>query len=176
MHHWRSLSRDLVFTAALERRPAVVSLHDLWTTCLIGTRRLPRTGAACEAPLAAHPCIACAPRTPWVPIEAQYLAFAEHKSQIVRELELARAVLVHDRAHADAIRRFLGDDAAKLARFVEADSSVRDARSLLEIHASAVAAGAPVVSGARTDDWYTQRMEDFAEAEWERGAQAHGFR
>ncbi len=176
VHHWRSLSRDLVFGAALEGLPAVVSLHDLWTTCLIGTRRLPRTGAACDAVLAAHPCIACAPRTPWVPIEAQYMAFAEHKSQLVRELTLARAVIARDHTHATQIRRFLGDEGAQLAPFVEADSIAGGgARALAEIYAAALSSGAPAAGHARAGDWYTERMKAFAEVEWERGAQAAGF-
>ncbi len=181
VHHWRSLSRDLVFGAACAGLPAVVSLHDLWITCLIGTRVLPRTGAACDAVLAAHPCIACAPRTPWVPIEAQYMAFAEHKSQLVRELKLARAIIARDRAHAAQIRQFFGDEGAQLAPFVEADSLAGGggARALAEIYANAVSSGAPdigAVGRARAGDWYTERMKAFAETEWERGAQAAGFR
>jgi hypothetical protein len=176
VHHWRSLSRDLVFGAALEGRPAVVSLHDPWMTCLVGTRLLPRTGAACDAVLAAHPCIACAPRTPWVPIEAQYMAFAEHKLQLVRELKLARAVIARDRTHATETRRFLGDEVAALAPFIEADSFAGGgARTLAEIYADAVSSGAPDVGRARAGDWYTERMKAFAETEWERGAQAAGF-
>lgn len=172
VHHWRALSRDLVYVAALEGRPAVVSLHDLWTTCLIQTRILPLTRAACDAPLAARPCLACAPRTPWVPIEAQYMAFAEHKAEIVRELALARAVLVQDPAHGAAIRRFLGEDAAQLAPFHDVARADGGLAALIEIHSAAAAAGAPAVARAREGDWYTQRMKAFAEAEWERSAAA----
>lgn len=176
VHHWRSLTRDLVFAAARDRVPAVVSLHDLWATCLIGTRILPKTGAACDAPLAAHPCIACAPRTPWVPIEAQYMSFAEHRADVVRELRLARRVFVRDRAHAAAIRRFLGEEGASLPPFVEADSIASGpAHALNEIYAAARASGAPDVGRAREGDWYSERMKAFAEAEWERGAEAAGF-
>jgi glycosyltransferase involved in cell wall biosynthesis len=175
VHHWRSLTRDLVFAAAREGVPAVVSLHDVWATCLIGTRILPRTGAACDAVLGAHPCIACAPRTPWVPIEAQYMSFAEHRADVVRELRLARAVLVQDRARAAEIRRFLGEDGASLPPFVEADSVAgHPARVLTEIYAAARASGAPDVRPS-DGDWYSERMKSFAESEWERGAEAAGF-
>ncbi len=170
VHQWRSLSRDLVFAAALERRPAVVSLHDVWVSCLIGTRVLPATGTPCDSPLSAHPCLSCAPRTPWVPIEAQYMAFAEHKSAIVRELELARAVIVRDRVHGDAIRRQLGEDIARIDSFIDSADA-----ALVSIYEASKRAGAPDVARPAGADWYTERMKAFAEAEWERGARAAGF-
>jgi hypothetical protein len=34
VHHWIRLTRDLVFLAAREGIPAVVFLHDHWTSCL----------------------------------------------------------------------------------------------------------------------------------------------
>lgn len=119
VHHWIRLTRDLVAVAARERVPAVVTLHDLWTTCLIAFRVRPGATEFCEAPLAASPCLACAgsiaPRTPWVPAEEQRLALARHKADVVRELLLARAVVVPSRAHAHTVARFLGLDEGRLA-------------------------------------------------------------
>lgn len=112
VQHWIRLSRDLVHRAALERIPAVVTLHDLWPTCLVTFRVKPESGEFCEVKLAPSPCIRCAaqvpPRTPWISFEAQGIALLERSADIARELELARAVLAPTRAHAEAVARFLG--------------------------------------------------------------------
>ena len=119
VHHWIRLSRDLVLAAARAGVPAVVSLHDLWTSCLIAFRLLPGSGAFCEAPIAAHPCIACAgklaPRTPWVPLEAAFLALAERQRDLACELALARVRIVPSRAHARALAGFFSDAGGALA-------------------------------------------------------------
>jgi glycosyltransferase involved in cell wall biosynthesis len=119
VHHWIRLTRDLVACAAAEGIPAAVTLHDLWTSCLITFRVRPDTRDFCEAPLAADPCLDCAqlvpPRTPWVPREGQHLLLAERRAELVRELALARAVLVPSRAHAESLARFLGLELAGLA-------------------------------------------------------------
>lgn len=112
VQHWIRLSRDLVQRAALERIPSVVTLHDLWTTCLVTFRVKPESGEFCEVRLAPSPCIRCAaqvpPRTPWLSFEAQGVALLERSADLARELELARAVLAPTRAHAEAVTRYLG--------------------------------------------------------------------
>lgn len=112
VHHWIRLSRDLVHRSALERTPAVVTLHDLWTTCLVTFRVKPESGEFCEAKLAPAPCIRCAaqvpPRTPWLSYESQGVALLERSADLARELELARRVLAPTRAHAEAVLRYLG--------------------------------------------------------------------
>lgn len=112
VHHWIRLSRDLVQRAALERIPAVVTLHDLWTTCLVTFRVKPESGEFCEVKLGPSPCLRCAaqvpPRTPWLSYEAQGVALLERSADLSRELELARRVLVPTRAHAEAVLRYLG--------------------------------------------------------------------
>jgi glycosyltransferase involved in cell wall biosynthesis len=119
VNHWIRLSRDLVHRSALEGVPAVVTLHDLWTSCLVTFRVRPDTGEFCEAPLAPTPCLACAahvpPRTPWLSVESQGIALLERRADLVRELELARVVLAPSRAHADALTRFLRLDPARCA-------------------------------------------------------------
>lgn len=118
VHHWIRLSRDLVAAAARRGVPAVVSLHDLWTTCLIAFRVRPDTRAFCDAPLGPNPCLACAqnvpPRTPFVPADQARLMLAERVADTTRELSLARAVLVPSLAHGRAIERFLGRTAGWL--------------------------------------------------------------
>jgi len=128
VHHWIRLTRDLVFLAAAEGIPAVVTLHDLWTSCLVTFRVRPDTKEFCEARLGPDPCLACArhvpPRTPWVSRENQHLALAEHRADVVRELSLARAVLAPTESHARAIAGYLGLDANELA--IEAVPHGRD--------------------------------------------------
>ena len=112
VHHWIRLSRDLVHRAALEGIPAVVTLHDLWTSCLVTFRVRPESGEFCESRLGPSPCLACAarvpPRTPWLPYEAQGIALLERSADLARELELARRVLAPTRAHAEAVSTYLG--------------------------------------------------------------------
>jgi len=118
VQHWLRLSRDLVHRAACERIPSVVTLHDLWATCLVTFRVKPESGEFCEAPLAPSPCIRCAaqvpPRTPWHSYEAQGVALLERSADLARELELARAVLAPTRAHAEAVARYLGLAGARM--------------------------------------------------------------
>ena len=112
VHHWIRLTRDLVATAARAGVPAVATLHDLWSTCLIAFRVRPDTKEFCEAPLAPNPCIDCAmhipPRTPWVPREQLVLELYQRRADLVRELSLARAVLAPSVAHARTVDLFLG--------------------------------------------------------------------
>ena len=60
VHHWLRLTRDLVARAARAGVRSVVSLHDLWTSCLLTFRVRPDTRLPCHEPLGARPCIACA--------------------------------------------------------------------------------------------------------------------
>jgi hypothetical protein len=179
VHQWQRLSRDLVSIACAERVPAVLSLHDAWISCLIGTRVLPDTHQACDAPLAAMPCLSCAqkvpPRTPWVPLEGQFMALAERERDLKRELELARAVLVPTRAQADALKRHLGASVARVELEVHAPFSAHDARGsarrMIAVYERAIAAGAPASVAGET--WFDARMRAFAQMQWdERAGQA----
>jgi len=118
VHHWIRLSRDLVHRSALEGVPAVVTLHDLWTTCLVTFRVRPESGEFCTVKLAPSPCIKCAaqvpPRTPWSSFESQGIAMLERSADLARELELARAVVTPTQAHGAAVARYLGLAAERL--------------------------------------------------------------
>ena len=169
---WRGLSRDLVFLAACARVPAVVLLDGVEPTCLLHTRRLPVSGETCGAPLASTPCLACArragPKTPWMPIEAQHVAFAAHRRDVLRELALARAVLVASDADRARLSELLGAEIA---------SSVAGPRGWIDAARAAcsraIEAGAPAAEVA-SNDWYGARMRAFAESEWDRNALAGG--
>ncbi len=119
VHHWIRLSRDLVATAAARGIPAVLTLHDFWSSCLVTFRVRPDTKRFCDVPLAANPCLSCAalvpPRTPWIDAVGQRLALEEHRRDVLRELDLARAVLVPSRTHGEALTRFLGLDEGRIA-------------------------------------------------------------
>ncbi len=116
---WRGLTRDLVHAAARERVPAVVSLQDASTSCLLGTRVLPE-GGDCAVPAAANPCLSCAGRTglrtPWVPPDAQFLAQYTHFEDLGRELRLARVRLVHDALAREHARRFVAQPVQRALR------------------------------------------------------------
>jgi glycosyltransferase involved in cell wall biosynthesis len=119
VHHWIRLSRDLVANAAREGVPALVTLHDAWTSCPIAFRVRPDTRESCEVPVGPHPCIACAakvpPRTPWVATEAAFMMLAERQRDLAREIDLARALVAPSAAHARSLARFLGRGPAELA-------------------------------------------------------------
>jgi glycosyltransferase involved in cell wall biosynthesis len=119
VHHWIRLTRDLVFCAALEGIPAVVTLHDLWTSCLLAFRVRPGTHEFCERLLARGSCLECAggmpPYTPWVSPDELGALFDARREELLRELELAGAVIVPSRSHAETLERFLAFDASRLA-------------------------------------------------------------
>ncbi len=58
IHHWTRLCRSLVRAATYSGIPAVVTLHDVWTTCLRGDRLL--GSDLCSDPLIAATCASCA--------------------------------------------------------------------------------------------------------------------
>lgn len=124
VHHWIRLSRDLVATATRRGVPAVVSLHDAWTSCLVAFRIRPATRTPCDAPLAVDPCIGCAhalePHTPWMDADEERRRFVEHRADLIRELRLAHAAVVPTASHARTIRRGLfleeGDVAFEVVR------------------------------------------------------------
>jgi len=181
--HWLGLTRELVYLAACARVPAVVSLRDMWTSCVLVDRRLPDTGAACAVRAGPTPCVACAARVPprvsWVDRSAQYVLFAERQRDVARELALAHGVFARDAAHASECRTFLGDAASALAigvlplpdEHASAPENSRLAAEWAAEYVRAAAAGAPAVTAA-AEDWYSERMRAFAEQAWDRALRA----
>ncbi len=167
VHHWRHLSRDLVACAAAERVPAVVTLHDAWTTCLLATRKKPLDGADCDASFAPMPCLACAgsvaPKTPFMPLDQLFLSFASHRAELARELTLARIVLADTSERAEQVAHFAPDEARTVT--IEIAS---DVKALVAIYDRARAAGSPPAP-SDVDAWYAPRMRAFAEENWDRG-------
>jgi len=169
---WRGLTHDLVALAAEAGVRAVVTLSDPWFGCLVGDRV--RRGAGlepeprCAEPLGPSPCLGCAEaafgRTPWVPIEARFLAVAERRRDVLRELELARRVIVPDAAAAEAARRALASDLARVA--FEALGPAPDAAAQASVYASALAGPAPAPT-SREPEWWVERMQVESERAWD---------
>jgi len=170
---WRGLSRDLVHGAARERVPAVLSLQDASSSCLLGTRVRPE-GGACEVAAAANPCLRCAasvvPRTPWMPPDAQFLARYTHQQDLERELRLARVVLVHDAAGAEHARRFVAVPVRQLTVDGLADADL--AAEFGEAYAAAVRAGAP--DAGAPENPYAVLLAEASAREWDAAAARAG--
>ena len=111
VHHWLRLSADLGQAAVRCGIPTLVSLHDLWSTCLIGHRVRPGTDSLCEVPLAADPCLGCAgelpPFTHFVDAFAGAMRLEQRKQALRNELLSAHKVVVPSRSHGELARRFL---------------------------------------------------------------------
>lgn len=112
VHHWIRLTRDLVARAAAERVPAVLTLHDYWSSCLVYFRVRPSDRRYCDAPLAPDPCLACAgaepPQTSWRSPAELAASLVRHRAELLRELQLARAVFVLSEDQGRAVRAYSG--------------------------------------------------------------------
>ncbi len=110
--HWLRLSDDLVLRAARAGVPALVSLGDHLTSCLLSLRVHPERRGPCTELQSTGVCLSCAgalaPRTPWVPLEQQMILFGERRAGLERELKLARQRIVPSLAHGEALARATG--------------------------------------------------------------------
>lgn len=175
---WRGLTRELATLCARASIPVVVELDLPWASCLVGTRVRTDTNAACDVPLSMQPCLRCAslaePRTPWVPVEAQYMMLAERRADLARELDVAASVHV-DRVHGvERARAWLGlaGESWELAPSADGGEDAL-AEAWLAIHARAIASG-PRTDRAGRADWYSERMRAFALEQWDRAARERG--
>ena len=109
LQHWLRLSTDLVRRAARLGIPAVVTLHDHTTTCLLNWRAHPIDQAPCSREFDPMGCAACAgqvaPKTPWVGLEQQIVRAAARQQDLEAELRAARAVFVPSQAHGESLLR-----------------------------------------------------------------------
>lgn len=162
---WRGLTRDLVAIASSERAVVVVSLLDPWFACLVGDRIRRDTRTACDAPLGPSPCLTCAELdagpTPWVPIEARFMAVAERRRDMERELTLARAVILAPGLDADAVRRALSSPLTAVEFHTPGDVD-----ALLDVYACALRRG-PVEPAPPAPEWFAERMQTEAEKAWD---------
>ena len=98
LHHWLHLTDNLVAICADAGIPAVVTLHDVWTSCP-RIHRIRRDGMFCVEPPATAPCLTCAERAPWQGDGETVRALALRREMLETELVLARAVIVPSEAH-----------------------------------------------------------------------------
>ncbi|MCI0589405.1 MAG: glycosyltransferase [Planctomycetes bacterium] len=101
LHHWHNLTSDAIETAAGLGIPAVVSVHDLFSTCPLFFR-LPDDANLCPADLPRETCVRCIGRF-LSPLSAVEEGFLRRDARFRRELDLARAVL----AISETEREFL---------------------------------------------------------------------
>jgi len=181
---WRGLTRDLVALADAAGIRAVVTLSDAWFGCLVGDRvRRDASEDPCTRTLGPSPCLACAESavggTPWVPIEARFMAVAERMRDTATELALARHVIVVDPRLAGAAPEKYVERALALqlpcAKFsVLADAG--DAAAHVAVYESALRTEAPAAAD-RTPAWWAERMQIEAERGWDESfARAAGER
>ncbi len=91
LHHWHNLTSDAVEAAAGLGIPAVVSVHDLFSTCPLFFR-LPDDANLCPADLPRETCVRCIGRF-LAPASTVEEGFRRRDARFRRELDLARAVL-----------------------------------------------------------------------------------
>lgn len=171
---WRGLTRDLVALSGAAGIRAVVTISDAWFGCLVGDRvRRDAPEDPCTRTLGPSPCLGCAEsaagRTPWVPIEARYLAVAERLRDTSNELALARHVFAADSLCAEAgpeelVRRALALPlpSARFTRVADAG----DAAAHLPGYEAALGTEPPPAAG-RTPAWWEERMQVEAERAWD---------
>ncbi|MBL8756026.1 MAG: glycosyltransferase [Planctomycetes bacterium] len=107
VHHWVRLTCNLVEVCWRHGVPAVVTLHDYYTSCPRAFRRRPGD-EACRRPLSASSCADCVPKHGYEPraeIDAGIELFADHYRA---ELSLAAAVLVAVGSTADLLAQTTG--------------------------------------------------------------------
>lgn len=107
VHHWVRLTSNLVEVADRLGIPAVVTLHDYYTSCPRAFRRRADSNA-CRRPIGAASCAGCVPRYGYEPVDELgegVELFADHYRA---ELSLARAVLVAVGSTADLLAETTG--------------------------------------------------------------------
>lgn len=112
VQHWIRLTNDLVVRAARRGIPSVVTLNDLWSSCLVAFRVRPDLRRFCEVPLGPEPCLSCAghvpPRPAWQASEEGADLVRAFRTAAQRELELARVLIAPSRVHGEASLGWLG--------------------------------------------------------------------
>ena len=107
LHHWIRLTCNLVELCARAGVPAVVTLHDYYTSCPRVFRR--RVGdEACRRPLSAASCRDCVPRYGYEPDRELDAGIELYRDHYRAELSLASAVLVAVGSTADLLAATTG--------------------------------------------------------------------
>lgn len=165
---WSGTTHDLVAACARIAIPCVVTLADAWYGCLVADRVHRATRKACTEPLGPSSCLSCAEiefgATPWVPIDARYMAVAERRRDTLRELMLARRVLVPDATCIEDARQALSDTLDDVAFEVVEDP--RDARAHAAVYTASIASTGRIPA-EKAPEWWIERMQVEAERAWD---------
>jgi len=107
VHHWLRLTCNLVELARRQDIPAVVTLHDFYSSCPRAFR-MRKDDAACRRPLSVQSCIDCVPRFGHEPREELAAGIELFADSYRSELALAAAVLVAVGSTADLLAASTG--------------------------------------------------------------------
>lgn len=107
VHQWIRLTSNLVEIAHRRGIPAVITLHDVYTSCPRAFR-VDRDGRPCSRPLTVESCLDCVPRYGHEPAVELAEGISLHRDQLQSELALARAVVVASPRTGDVICRTTG--------------------------------------------------------------------
>lgn len=114
LHQWQRLTNNLVAICSEMAIPAVVTLHDAWTSCP-RIHRVRRDGAFCADPPATAPCLSCAERSPWEGDQEIAGALALRREMMELELALAAVIIAPSAAHRAFLLTLLGLPENRLA-------------------------------------------------------------
>lgn len=106
VHHWKRLTSTLVDRASRQGIPAVVTFHDLWSTCAREFRM--RDGEFCDVRFLETDCEQCVTRHPWEGDAEVRSRLSLHREDLAEELRLAAQLLAPSNAHADRAATLLG--------------------------------------------------------------------
>ncbi len=105
LHHWVHLSTDLVAIAARNGVPAVITLHDYWTTCSLFFR-LPNDEEFCEKSESKENCLPCLRQhRPMEEGELNYSLDMRFRS-LMNELLFSSVILISGKRQLENIVRF----------------------------------------------------------------------
>lgn len=109
VHHWVRLTCNLVEICERVGVPAVVTLHDYYTSCPRAFRRRV-DDVACRRVLSVQSCATCVPRYGYEPADEIGDGIELYADHFRAELSLARAVLVAVGSTADLLSKTTGVD------------------------------------------------------------------
>lgn len=103
VHQWIRLTHDLVAIAARRGIPAVVTTHDVYTSCPRCFRVKPPDDSSCAARLSTDNCVPCVPRFGHETEREVAFGVDLYRDQMRAELGMAAKVLVASEATRDLI-------------------------------------------------------------------------
>ena len=113
IHHWVSLTANLVALCSEMDLPTIVTLHDLAVICPRGDR-IRFDKVFCTDPLSTAPCLICVEREPWQK-DHEVQEELTLRQQMIREgLHLADRLLVPSQVQKDFLEKFLDVPADRL--------------------------------------------------------------